>query len=211
MFEKYIKELETNITQKENLKLIKKLSKEFYLNHNTDECWKMIIESYQSEYFQIQEIAVLLCGYIGNQNEDAIRFLKDEVSLHKDWRVQEVLAMSFDIYCSIIGYENSIPVIKEWISLDNPNNRRAVIEGLRVWTSRPYFKNYPNLAIQIISSLKEDDSLYVRKSVGNNLRDISKKYPELIKQELAHWDLSSKEIKQVYKLASRFIERKNRT
>ena len=54
---------------------------------------------------------------------------------------------------------------------------------------------------------KEDKSEYVRKSIGNALRDISKKYPELISNELNSWDLSSKEIKQVYKLAGRFLER----
>ena len=53
---------------------------------------------------------------------------------------------------------------------------------------------------------KDDSSEYVRKSVGNSLRDISKKFPELIKEELDGWDINSKEIKQVYKLASKFIK-----
>lgn len=45
----------------------------------------------------------------------------------------------------------------------------------------------------------------MRKSVGNALKDISKKYPELISKELNLWDLSSKEVKQVHKLASKFV------
>ena len=56
-----------------------------------------------------------------------------------------------------------------------------------------------------IAALKEDPSEYVRKSVGNSLRDISKKFPELIKEELDSWDVKSKEIQQVYKLASKLI------
>ena len=76
---------------------------------------------------------------------------------------------------------------------------------LRIWTSRPYFKDNPNEAIRRIASLKEDTSDYVRKSVGNALRDISKKFPELIEAELNNWNLESKEINQVYKLASKFI------
>lgn len=47
-------------------------------------------------------------------------------------------------------------------------------------TSRPYFKDNPNVAIELLSTRKEDESEYVRKSVGNALRDISKKYPELV-------------------------------
>lgn len=54
------------------------------------------------------------------------------------------------------------------------NVRRAVIEGLRIWTGRPYFKENPEIAIQLISEQKSDDSEYLRKSVGNALRDISK-------------------------------------
>ena len=77
---------------------------------------------------------------------------------------------------------------------------------MRIWTSRPYFKDNPDEAIKRITTLKEDSSEYVRKSVGNALRDICKKFPELIKIELDSWKLESKEIKQVYKLASKFIK-----
>ncbi|WP_242854575.1 DNA alkylation repair protein, partial [Anaerostipes hadrus] len=80
-------------------------------------------------------------------------------------------------------------------------------QGLRIWTSRPYFKEHPQMAIQFLSSLKDDESEYVRKSIGNALKDISKKYPELVSNELKQWDLSSKEIKQVHKLASAYLNK----
>lgn len=115
------------------------------------------------------------------------------------------LAKAFDEFCKNTGYEKALPIIDEWLENDNPNTRRAVTEGLRIWTSRPYFKDNPNEAIRRIVALKEDPSEYVRKSVGNALRDISKKFPELIKDELNNWTLESKEINQVYKLASKLI------
>ena len=130
---------------------------------------------------------------------------RDEVSKDDNWRVQEVLAKAFDEFCKNTGYEKALPIIDEWLENDNPNTRRAVTEGLRIWTSRPYFKDNPNEAIRRIVALKEDPSEYVRKSVGNALRDISKKIPELIKDELNNWTLESKEINQVYKLASKLI------
>ena len=77
---------------------------------------------------------------------------------------------------------------------------------MRIWTSRPYFKENPYEAVRHIAALKEDSSEYVRKSVENALRDISKKIPALIKEELNGWDVNSKEIQQVYKLASKFIK-----
>ena len=99
--------------------------------------------------------------------------------------------------------KKALPIIDEWLKNNNPNTRRAVTEGLRIWTISPYFKENPSEAIRRIAALKDDSSEYVRKSVGNSLRDISKKFPELIKAELNNWNLESKEIKQVYELASR--------
>ena len=61
--------------------------------------------------------------------------------------------------------------------------------------------------IQRLDALKADPSEYVRKSVGNALRDISKKFPDFIRKEVEAWSLDSKEIKQVYHLASKFIKK----
>ena len=60
--------------------------------------------------------------------------------------------------------------------------------------------------IQRLDALKADPSEYVRKSVGNALRDISKKFPDFIRKEVETWSLDSKEMKQVYHLASKLIK-----
>lgn len=115
--------------------------------------------------------------------------MRDEVSKDDNWRIQEILAKAFNEYCKNIGYENAIPVIDEWLRSDNPNTRRVVTERLRIWTSRPYLKVNLQEAIKRLVRLREDASEYVRKSVGNALRDISRKFPELIKDELENWIL----------------------
>ena len=56
-----------------------------------------------------------------------------------------------------------------------------MIEGLRIWTNRPFFKTNPALAIKLLSQHKADPSEYLRKSVGNALRDIGKKHSALVK------------------------------
>ena len=131
---------------------------------------------------------VFLFGYLSEQ-ADILAFMRDEVSKDDNQRVQEVLAKAFDEFCKKIGYEKALPIIDEWLKNNNPNIRRAVTEGLRIQTSIPYFKENPNEAIERIANLKEDVSEYVRKSVGNVLRDISKKFTELIKIELGSWKL----------------------
>ena len=175
-----------------------------YKNNDRAYIKKLAFLSYESKVYQVRMYSVFLFGYLSD-DIDILTFMRDKVSKDDDWREQEVLAKAFDEYCKNIGYENAIPVIDDWLSSDNPNTRRAVTEGLRIWTSRPYFKENPQEAINRIAPLKEDVSEYVRKSVGNALRDISRRFPELIKEELKTWNLETKEIKQVYKLASRFV------
>ncbi len=176
-----------------------------YKSNDNQYIKKLALLAYKSNVYQVRMYGVFLLGHLSDDDE-ILTFMRDEVSKDDNWRVQEVLAKAFDEFCKKKGYEKALPIIDEWLENDNPNTRRAVTEGLRIWTSRPYFKENPNEAIERLANLKEDSSEYVRKSVGNALRDISKKFPELIKNELVSWNLQSKEINQVYKLASKFID-----
>ena len=176
-----------------------------YLSNDNVYTKELAFLAFKSNVYQVRMYSVFLFGHLSSYEEILI-FMRDEVSKDDNWRVQEVLAKAFDEFCKQTGYEKSLSVIDDWLQNNNPNVRRAVTEGLRIWTSRPYFKDNPDEAIKRIATLKEDSSEYVRKSVGNALRDISKKFPELIKEELGSWDVKSKEIQQVYKLASKFIK-----
>ena len=84
-------------------------------------------------------------------------------------------------------------------------SRKSVSEGLRIWTARPYFSDHPAAAIALLSQHHADASVYLRKSVGNALRDISRKHPDLVRAELAHWDRSDKRVLVTYKLAAKFL------
>ena len=202
----YIKSLEQEFSLiKSGFKEEEKRALADYKNNDRTYIKKLAFLSYESKVYQVRMYGVFLFGYLSD-DIGILTFMRDEVSKDDNWRVQEVLAKAFDEYCKNKGYENSIPIIDEWLGSDNPNTRRAVIEGLRIWTSRSYFKENPQEAIKRLATLKEDSSEYVRKSVGNALRDISRKFPELIKEELKTWNLETKEIKQVYKLASKFVE-----
>ncbi|MDU7303324.1 MAG: DNA alkylation repair protein [Peptoniphilus lacydonensis] len=202
----YISSLEEEFSLIEHgFKEEEKRALEDYKSNDNQYIKKLALLAYKSNVYQVRMYGVFLLGHLSDDDE-ILTFMRDEVSKDDNWRVQEVLAKAFDEFCKIIGYEKALPIIDEWLENENPNTRRAVTEGLRIWTSRPYFKENPNEAIERLVNLKEDSSEYVRKSVGNALRDISKKFPELIKNELISWNLQSKEINQVYKLASKFID-----
>lgn len=201
----YISYLNKVIPEKDSLKIVKSEAEKFQSSHSSSECHTMGITLYQSDNFQIQEIGIFLLGYAAHEIPESLDFLRNTVSKHQNWKVQEILAMAFDNHCKSIGYENAVPLITDWLSDADPNVRRAASEGLRVWTSRPYFKDHPSVAIRLLSDRKTDSSEYVRKSIGNALKDISKKHPELVFDEIHKWDVSSKEIKQVYNLAAKFL------
>ncbi len=206
--DKYIKSLEKEFSIiKNGFKEQEKKAINDYKLNGIEYIKELAFLAYHSEVYQVRMYGVFLFGYLSTDKE-ILTFMRDEVSKDDNWRVQEVLAKSFDEFCKSIGYEKTLTVIDEWLNHDNPNTRRAVTEGLRIWTSRPYFKENPKEAIRRIANLKEDKSEYVRKSVGNALRDISKKFPELIKDELNTWKLENKEINQVYMLANKFIKEK---
>ena len=203
--DKYISNLEKEFSLIENgFKEEEKRAFADYKSNDNEYNKELAFLAYKSNVYQVRMYGVFLFGYL-SADEKILIFMRDEVSKDDNWRVQEVLAKAFDEFCKQTGYEKSLLIIDEWLQNSNPSVRRAVTEGLRIWTSRPYFKENPNEAIRRIASLKEDMSDYVRKSVGNALRDISKKFPELIEAELNSWELASKEINQVYKLASKFI------
>ena len=206
--EDYIKSLEKELSLFEHgFKEEEKRALADYKTNDKNYIKKLAFSAFKSDVYQVRMYSVFLFGYL-SEDSDILTYMKDEVSKDSNWRVQEVLAKAFDEFCKKIGYKKALPVIDEWLDSNNPNTRRAVVEGLRIWTSRPYFKENPNEAIRRIANLKDDSSEYVRKSVGNALRDISKKFPDLIKIELENWNLESKEINQVYKLASKFIGNK---
>lgn len=156
------------------------------------------VDMLRSEFYQVRCCAIFILGFIASKDRSVLCLLKGIARSDESWQVQEIIAKAFDHYCKENGYENSLPEIKEWLSDEHPNVCRAVTEGLRIWTGRPYFKTHPEVAIDLISRHKASDSEYLRKSVGNSLRDISKKHGELVNTETAKWDLQDQKIAFTY-------------
>ncbi|MDR3585720.1 MAG: hypothetical protein P4L59_10400 [Desulfosporosinus sp.] len=78
-----------------------------------------------------------------------------------------------------------------WSQHPNEHVRRLASEGCRPrlpWgVSLPMFKRDPTLVIPVLERLKADPSLYVRKSVANNLNDIAKDHPAVVLETARRW------------------------
>lgn len=90
----YLQHLVDTITDKDNLKKVKEEALKLSRSYSPDEYIQIASELYCSEYFQIQEIGVLLYGYASSMRPTALKFLSETVSTHPSWKVQEVLAIS---------------------------------------------------------------------------------------------------------------------
>lgn len=84
----YMEYLADLIPEKDSLKLVKTEAEKYYKSHSLEECYKMGLELYRSDNFQIQEVGVFLLGYSAHQFPAALAFLKDTVSQHDSWKVQ---------------------------------------------------------------------------------------------------------------------------
>ncbi len=82
----------------------------------------------------------------------------------------------------------------EWSQHENEHVRRLSSEGCRPrlpWApALPAFKKDPSKIFPILENLKNDPSEYVRKSVANNLNDITRDNPQEVLQRLEAWSHS---------------------
>ena len=129
---KYIISLEKEFSLIENgFKEEEKRAFSDYKSNDEKYIKELAFLAFKSNVYQVRMYGVFLFGCL-SADEEVLMFMRDEVSKDDNWRVQEVLAKSFDEFCKKIGYEKALPIIDEWLENDNPNTRRAVTEGLRL-------------------------------------------------------------------------------
>lgn len=92
---------------------------------------------------------------------------------------------------------------------EHPNVRRFSSEGCRPrlpWgVGLPLFKQDPSPILPVLEQLKDDESLFVQKSVANNLNDISKDHPDLVLEICERWQGSSDAADWIIKRACRTL------
>ena len=111
-------------------------------------------------------------------------------------RAQHELTRRFTAEFSIRTFLDRYPAatltqLRTWTNDPNPHVRRLVSEGTRArlpWAPRlRRFQDDPAPVIELLELLKDDAEEYVRRSVANNINDISKDHPNVVLEIARRW------------------------
>ena len=111
-------------------------------------------------------------------------------------RAQHALTQRFTAEFSIRPFlehhtQATLRQLHDWATDPSPHVRRLVSEGTRPrlpWAPRlRQFQADPAPVLALLELLKDDNELYVRRSVANNLNDIGKDHPEVLTHTAQAW------------------------
>ena len=106
--------------------------------------------------------------------------------------------------------KKTLSILRSWTADPSEHIRRLVSEGTRPrlpWGSRlRKLQEDPKPVLALLERLKDDSSLYVRRSVANNLNDIAKDHPDTVIDVCARWSKgASKERQWIIRHATRTL------
>ena len=137
-----------------------------------------------------------------------------DVSMKAQYELTKRFSAEFSIRPFLIqSQERTLERLFEWVSDSDPHVRRLCSEGTRPrlpWAKRiPSFIADPSAVLPILEILKDDSSLYVRRSVANHLGDIAKDHPNLVFDVCKRWlEGSSNDLKWLIRHALRHPAKK---
>lgn len=125
-------------------------------------------------------------------------------------QITQFTSCEFAVRPFIIKYEKEMTIqMHVWSMHKHPMVRRLSTEGCRPrlpWAMAiPALKKNPSPIIPILENLKNDKSESVRRSVANNLNDISKDNPNVVINLVKKWQGKTKETDWLLKHACRTL------
>ena len=115
-----------------------------------------------------------------------------EAAMRAQYEVTKRFTAEFSVREYLDRYpQQTLDRLMEWTRDPNVHVRRLVSEGTRPrlpWARRlRRFQEDPSPVLDLLEELKDDPEEYVRRSVANNLNDISKDHPERAVEVAQRW------------------------
>ena len=132
---------------------------------------------------------IIFPDFVEVYGQDDVNF---DLSISALERYTTFSSSEFAVRPFIINHEKRMMAqMYVWSQHDNEHVRRLASEGCRPqlpWgQALTKYKKDPTPILPILEQLKTDPSPYVRKSVANNLNDISKTHPDLVAKIAKDW------------------------
>ena len=164
-----------------------------YLPDNYEQSVAILLASLQSPVEHDQDNSMASFIFMPHTiyvEENGLEYF--DVSMQALYLLTQVFTAEFAIRPFIQAYpEQSLRLLTHWAKDPSQHVRRLVSEGTRTrlpWASRlPEFIRDPSPVIALLELLKDDEELYVRRSVANNLNDIGKDHPDLLTEIARNW------------------------
>jgi len=172
-----------------NLECITQISEHIRINENKEDTFEYLILPDYVEVYGLENL---------------------EASLNAIEKITILASCEFAIRPYILKYpEKTLGKLLKWSKHKHASVRRLASEGSRPrlpWGMglAPYKKD-PSPIFPILDILKDDPSLYVRRSVANNINDISKDHPKQVLSLLKRWNGTSEERNWMVKHAARTL------
>ena len=164
---------------------------------------KDFTESFNKQGFEL----IFLADYVEQYGKDFFSESMDAIET-----ITALVSCEYAIRPFLISQQKLIIAqLVKWSKHPDANVRRLASEGCRPrlpWAMGvPELKKHPELILPVLSNLKDDPSEYVRRSVANNLNDISKDHPQLVLSIAKDWKGISERTDKLVRHACRGLMR----
>jgi len=150
-------------------------------------------------------VAIFLCDFVAVFGRDDFDFSLEALRFFTVFGSAEFAVRPY----LVADQERALKTLLQWTKDGYEKVRRLASEGSRPrlpWGMRlSSLVRDPSPTAAIIEALKDDDSLFVRRSVANHLNDITKDHPEFVLRLLESWDLEREHLRWIAKHACRTL------
>ena len=205
---KFLKDVTSNLEELSLNQRMRKASETMHVHLPND--YKKTVTILRDTIPNVQRgyVSLLFPDYIGVYGRKDIKTSLEALKYFttfgsSEFAIREFLKLDFD---------KTLSEMKKWAKDKDHHVRRLSSEGSRPrlpWSFKldEPIKN-PYATKEVLEALKEDDELYVRKSVANHLNDISKDNPDAMLAIVKGWGTNNKHTSWIIKHAARSLIKK---
>jgi len=133
----------------------------------------------ESSDYITRGVALGVLSFCGLENFECVLPYFETAATADHWETRESAASFFSKLIKKYP-EKAQQYFLRLVKSDNPNLRRFASESLRPVSENRCLYNNPDYTLSVLKHLFRESAPYPRTSVGNNLSDLARRYPEMV-------------------------------